>query len=93
MDQVVVADAGAPGVPGGAFLKAAVEDRKLDVVGIALLERLFVDVCHKHPPCPKHTVLTVLSYTSIAIFSRKFNKTPCETTRAGGDKGKFERSG
>ena len=46
MDEVVVPDAGTPGLPRSTALQTAVEDGQLDVVGVVLLERLFVDVCH-----------------------------------------------
>lgn len=46
MDEVVVPDAGTPGLPRSTALQTAVEDGQLNVVGIVLLERLLVDVCH-----------------------------------------------
>ena len=46
MDEVVVPDAGTPGLPRSTALQTAVEDGQLDVVGVVLLERLLVDVCH-----------------------------------------------
>ena len=46
MDEVVVPDAGTPGLPRSTALQAAVEDGQLNVVGVVLLERLLVDVCH-----------------------------------------------
>jgi len=46
MDEVMVADAGAPGLARGAALDAAIEDGKFDVVRVILFEGLLVNVCH-----------------------------------------------
>lgn len=46
VDQIVIPDAGAPGVAGRTALQAAVKDGQLDVVGVVLLEGLFVYVRH-----------------------------------------------
>ena len=50
VDQVVVPDAGAPGVAGGAALQPAVKDGQVYVVGIILFERLFINLRHRGPP-------------------------------------------
>ena len=47
VDQVVVPDAGAPGVAGGAALQPAVEDGQVHIVGIILFERLFINLRHR----------------------------------------------
>ena len=46
MDEVMVPDAGAPGLARSTPLQAAVKDGQFDVVGVILLEGLFVNVCH-----------------------------------------------
>ena len=46
MDQVVIPDTGAPGLARSTPLQAAVKDGQFDVVGVILLEGLFVNVCH-----------------------------------------------
>ena len=46
VDEIVVPDAGAPGMAGGAPLQAAVKDRKVYVAGEILFEGLFV--CFRH---------------------------------------------
>ena len=46
VDQVMVTDAGTPGLGRGAALNAAVEDGKFDVVRVVLFEGLLVNVCH-----------------------------------------------
>ena len=46
VDEVMVADAGPPGLAGGAALQTTVEDGKFNIIGVALLERLFINVCH-----------------------------------------------
>ena len=46
VDKVMVADAGPPGLAGGAALQTTVEDGKFNIIGVALLERLFINVCH-----------------------------------------------
>ena len=47
VDQVMVPDAGAPGVAGGAALQPAVKDGQVHVVGVILFERLFINLRHR----------------------------------------------
>ena len=46
VDEVVVPDAGSPGLSGSATLNAAIEDGQLNVIGVILLEGLLINVCH-----------------------------------------------
>ena len=46
VDEVMVPDAGTPGLARSTPLQAAVKDGQFDVVGVILLEGLFVNVCH-----------------------------------------------
>ena len=46
MDQIMIADAGAPGMAGITLLVAAVENGKFDIIGIALFKGLLCVVCH-----------------------------------------------
>ena len=46
MDQVMIPDAGAPGLPRGTAFDTAVENGQLNIVGIILLEGLLVYVRH-----------------------------------------------
>ena len=50
VDQIMVAHAGAPGVPGAAELMPAIEDGELHVVRVALFIRLFLQLSHASAP-------------------------------------------
>ena len=75
MDQVMVPDAGAPGVAGGAALQPAVEDGQVHVVGKIVFERLFINLRHNGPPFRAEWGTPSVYH----IRRRKFNKSTSES--------------
>src|SRR5699024_2400789 len=70
MDQVMIAHAGTPGMPGLADFMPAAEDRKLDIVGITLFVRLLEQIRHSIPPPAKP------ENTHFLYYNNRFIKSP-----------------
>ena len=73
VDEIVVPHRRPPAVQGGAMLQTAVEDRHLHMVGIVLLEGLFVDFRQDKASSPRQNVTL---FDKQNYFIRLFNKSP-----------------